>query len=214
LCGSLISTEPKSYREGTKPDMRLNSLLTDKKASILEKWFNVIIESYPPDTASFLKTQSNRFANPIGSTISKGIEDIFDELLRGLNLPQAEEKTSQFLDDIVRIRAVQDFTPSQALSFIFPLKRIIREELAAEIAGNRLLDEILALESEIDGLALSSFDIYMKCREKIYDIKANEVKRSTFRLLQMANLINDTNGEEPDLAGNINLKIKRGEVKK
>ncbi|MDP1758292.1 MAG: RsbRD N-terminal domain-containing protein [Thermodesulfovibrionales bacterium] len=194
--------------------MRLNSLLTDKKASILEKWFNVIIESYPPDTASFLKTQSNRFANPIGSTISKGIEDIFDELLRGLNLPQAEEKTSQFLDDIVRIRAVQDFTPSQALSFIFPLKRIIREELAAEIAGNHLSDEILALESEIDGLALSSFDIYMKCREKIYDIKANEVKRSTFRLLQMANLINDTNGEEPDLAGNINLKIKRGEVKK
>ncbi|MBI3378309.1 MAG: RsbRD N-terminal domain-containing protein [Nitrospirae bacterium] len=190
--------------------MRLNSLLADKKASILEKWFDVIIETYPPDTASFLKNRNNRFANPTGSTISQGIEDIFDELLRGLN----KEKTSQFLDDIVRIRAVQDFTPSQALSFIFPLKRIIREELAAEIAGNHLSDEILSLESEIDGLALSAFDIYMKCREKIYDIKANEVKRSTFRLMQMANLINDTNGEEPDLAGNINLKIKRGEVKK
>ena len=188
--------------------MRLNSLLTDKKASILEKWFDVIIESYPPDTSNFLKTQSNRFANPIGSTISKGIEDIFDELLRGLNPPQAEEKTSQFLDDIVRIRAVQDFTPSQALSFIFPLKRIIREELCVEIAEKQLSDEMLSLESAIDNLALSAFDIYMKCREKIYDIKANEVKRSTFRLLQMANLINDTNGEEPDLVGNINLKIK------
>ena len=94
--------------------MRLNSLLADKKASILEKWFDVIIESYPPDTSNFLKTQSNRFANPIGSTISKGIEDIFDELLRGLN----KEKTSEFLDNLdnmVRIRAVQDFTPSQAV---------------------------------------------------------------------------------------------------
>ena len=91
--------------------MRLNSLLADKKASILEKWFDVIIESYPPDTSNFLKTQSNRFANPIGSTISKGIEDIFDELLRGLN----KEKTSEFLDNMVRIRAVQDFTPSQAV---------------------------------------------------------------------------------------------------
>ena len=193
--------------------MRLNSLLTDKKASILEKWFDVIIESYPPDTSNFLKTQSNRFANPIGSTISKGIEDIFDELLRGLN----KEKTSEFLDNLdnmVRIRAVQDFTPSQAVFFIFPLKRIIREELRVEIAEKQLSDEILSLESTIDSLALSAFDIYMKCREKIYDIKANEVKRSTFRLLQMANLINDTNGEEPDLAGNINLKIKRGEVKK
>ena len=187
--------------------MRLNSLLADKKDSILEKWFNVIIESYPPDTSSFLKNQSSRFANPAGSAISQGIEDIFDELLRGLN----QENTLQFLDNIVRIRAVQDFTPSQALSFIFPLKRIIREELTAEIAGNQLLDEILALEYKIDGLALAAFDIYMKCREKIYEIKANEVKSMTFRLLQMANLINDSDGLKPELKGSNNLKIKRGE---
>lgn len=204
------STDPKSCREGIKPDMRLNSLLADKKASILEKWFDVIIESYPPDTSNFLKTQSNRFANPIGSTISKGIDNIFDELLIGLN----KEKTSEFLDNMVRIRAVQNFTPSQALSFIFPLKRIIREELRVEIAEKQLSDEILSLESTIDSLALSAFDIYMKCREKIYDIKANEVKSMTFRLLQMANLINDADGHEPDLKGSNNLKIKRGEVKK
>ncbi|MCX5717765.1 MAG: RsbRD N-terminal domain-containing protein [Nitrospirae bacterium] len=190
--------------------MKLNSLLADKKDAILEKWFDVIIESYPPDTSNFLKNQSNRFANPAGSAISQGIENIFDELLRGLN----QENTLQFLDNIVRIRAVQDFTPSQALSFIFPLKRIIREELTVEIAGNQLLDEILALESKIDDLALSAFDIYMKCREKIYEIKANEVKSMTFRLLQMANLINDTEGHEPDFKGNNKLKIKRGEVKK
>lgn len=184
----------KSYREGTKPDMRLNSLLADKKASILEKWFDVIIESYPPVTSNFLKTQSNRFANPIGSTISKGIEDIFDELLRGLN----KEKTSEFLDNMVRIRAVQDFTPSQAISFIFPLKRIIREELRVEIAEKQLSDEILSLESTIDSLALSAFDIYMKCREKIYEIKANEVRNMTFRLLQRANLICEIQDQEQD----------------
>lgn len=184
----------KSYREGTKPDMRLNSLLSDKKASILGKWFDVIIESYPPATSNFLKTQSNRFANPIGSTISKGIEDIFDEVLRGLN----KEKTSQFLDNMVRIRAVQDFTPSQAISFIFPLKRIIREELRVEIAEKQLSDEILSLESTIDSLALSAFDIYMKCREKIYEIKANEVKRMTSRLLQRANLICEIQDQEQD----------------
>ncbi|RJQ40609.1 MAG: hypothetical protein C4550_03130 [Nitrospiraceae bacterium] len=194
--------------------MRLNSLLADKKASILEKWFDVIIETYPPDTSSFLKTQSNRFANPIGSTISKGIEDIFDELLRNLSLPRAEEKTSEFLDNMVRVRAVQDFTASQAVSFIFPLKGIIREELRVEIAEKELSDELLAFESAIDNLALSAFDIYMKCREKIYEIKANEVKSMTFRLLQMANLINDAEGLEPALKGNNNLKIKRGEVKK
>lgn len=190
--------------------MRLNSLLADKKASIMGKWFDVIIESYPPETSNFLKNQNNRFTNPIGATISKGIEDIFDELIRGLN----KEKTLEFLDNMVRIRAVQDFTASQAVFFIFPLKRIIREELRVEIAEKQLSDEILSLESTIDNLALSAFDIYMKCREKIYEIKANEVKSMTFRLLQMANLINDADGHEPALKGNNNLKIKRGEVKK
>jgi len=190
--------------------MRLNSLLADKKASILEKWFDVIVDSYPPDTANFLKNQTNRFTNPTGSTIFKGIEDILDELING----RSGEKASQFLDDVVRIRAVQDFTPAQALAFIFPLKKIIREELAAEIAADNLSGEILSLESEIDGLALLSFDIYMKCKEKIYEIKANEVKSMTFRLLQMANLINEANGQETDLKEPINLKINRGEVKK
>ena len=54
----------------------------------------------------------------------------------------------------------------------------------------------------------------MKCREKIYEIKADEVKSMTFRLLQMANLINDADGHEPALKGSNNLKTKRGEVKK
>lgn len=185
----------KSYREGTKPDMRLNSLLADKKASILGKWFDVIIESYPPATSNFLKTQSNRFANPIGSTISKGIEGIFDELLRGLN----KEKTSQFLDNMVRIRAVQDFTPSQAISFIFPLKRIIREELRVEIAEKQLSDEILSLESTIDSLALLAFDIYMKCRERIFELRVNEIKNMTYGLLKRANLISEIEEHESDI---------------
>lgn len=190
--------------------MRLNSLLADKKASILEKWFDVIIESYPPDTANFLRNKHNRFTNPVGATISQGVSDIYEELLKG----STSSNISQFLDNIIKIRAVQDFTPSQAVFFIFPLKRIIREELRVEIAEKQLSDEILSLESTIDNLALSAFDIYMKCREKIYEIKANEVKSMTFRLLQMANLINDADGHEPALKGSNNLKTKRGEVKK
>lgn len=188
----------------------LNDLLAEKKTSILGQWFDVIIESYPPETTKFLKSQDNRFTNPVGAAIFQGISDIYDEILKG----STNGSISMYLDNIIKIRAVQDFTPSQAVAFVLLLKKVIREELRAEIAEKQLSDEILSLESTIDNLALSAFDIYMKCREKIYDIKANEVKRSTFRLLQMANLINDTNGEEPDLAGNINLKIKRGEVKK
>jgi len=159
------------------------------------KWFDVIIECYPPETALFFKNQKDRFANPVGSTIFQGIEKIFNELLYGEN----PDNISQFLDNIVRVRAVQDFTPSQAIAFIFLLKKVIREELRQEIEENKLYGELLAFELKIDNLALSAFDIYMKCREKLNEIKANEVKNMTFRLLQQANLICELKEQESDI---------------
>lgn len=167
--------------------MRLKNLLLEKKSTILERWFDVILETYPAETLRFLKTQKERFANPVGHTILEGIEGIFDETLNGVN----PERVSPFLDNIIRIRAVQDFTPSQAISFIFLLKKVIREELKDEVLEKGIAQELLELESKIDELAFLSFDIFMRCREKIYEIKANEVRNMTFRLLQRANLISD-----------------------
>jgi hypothetical protein len=168
------------------------NLLTHKRSTILKKWFDVVIEIYPPETALFLKKQKDRFANPIGSTIFQGIEDLFGELLQGINY----EKVSTYLDNIIRIRAVQDFTPSQAISFVFLLKGVIREELRKEIRENSLSEELLVLESRIDELALLSFDIFMKCREKIYELKAIELNNQTYSLLKRAKLIIDLEEQE------------------
>ena len=96
-----------------------------------------------------------------------------------------------FLDGIVRIRAVQDFAPSQAVSFIFVLKGVVRGELKNELLENRFSEELAAFDSAVDVLALFAFDIYMKCREKIYELKAKEATNMTFRLLQQARIIVD-----------------------
>lgn len=52
------------------------------------------------------------------------------------------------------------------------------------------------LESEIDELALYTFDIYAKCREQLYDLKTDELKRMTFTLLKKANLMSEIPVEE------------------
>jgi hypothetical protein len=173
---------------------KLHSILAGKKASILKKWLDVIVGSYALDTSNYGKALGNQFTNPIGSTLSKGVEDIFADLLRGPD----EKKTAEVLADVVRLRAVQDFLPSQALSFFFSLKSIIRKELSAEIAEQQLSEEMLSLESSIDNLALSAFDMFMQSREKIYEIKAREVQRMNFRLLQRANLIHAAYGPAPE----------------
>ena len=189
--------------------MNLKNLLLKKKKPILERWFDLIVETYPPETIQFLKSQKDRFANPVGSTIYQGIEDIFDQFVQ----ESEPEQICTFLDNVIRIRAVQDFNASQALVFIFQLKKVIREELKDEIHKKNLSHELLVLESAIDNLALLSFDIYMKCREQVYELKANEVKRMTYSLLKKANLIFDIEEQETAPAEDVvnidNLTEKR-----
>ena len=167
--------------------MELKSLLTEKRATILKKWFDLILDTYPADTSNFLKKQKNQFANPVGHTISEGIEGLLDGLLEEAD----SDKVSPFLDSIIRVRAIQDFTPSEAIGFIFLLKQVIRESLYKEIREHQMYDELLRLETRIDDLVRISFDVYMKCREQVYELKANEVKKMTFRLLQRANLVKE-----------------------
>jgi hypothetical protein len=169
--------------------MELKGLLIENKAAILRKWFDLILESYPSDTSTFLKKQKNKFANPVGHTISEGIEGLFDGLLKEVN--SDSDRVSPFLDNIIRVRAIQEFTPSEAIGFIFLLKKVIRESLQREIREHQMYDELLRLESRIDDLVRSSFNVYMKCREQVYDLKANEVKKMTFRLLQRAKLVKE-----------------------
>jgi len=57
---------------------------------------------------------------------------------------------------------------------------------------------LIDLESRIDGLALLSLDIYMKHREKLYEIRVNEVKNRVSGLMRSAGLISELE-EEPDL---------------
>jgi hypothetical protein len=168
--------------------MPLIDHLTRKKAAILKRWLNVLFESYPPETAVFLKKEKDHFDNPVGSRISQGLEGLYDTFFQEMD----KDKILNFLDEIIRIRALQDFSPSQALAFIFLLKHIIREELADPIRAEKLGAEMLELESRIDGLALLAFDVYSKRREKIYEVRANEMKGRVSLLLRKAGITDES----------------------
>ncbi len=166
--------------------MGLKNILSDKRSAVLKRWFDKIVETYPQDASGHLRKQKAQFANPVGYTITEGIEGLYESLLTGL-IP---DEVATLLDGIVRIRAVQDFTPSEAVSFIFMLKKAVREELRQEISQQAVSsEELTAFEATVDDLALYAFDLYMKCREKIYEIKANEARSATFRLLQKAGIL-------------------------
>ena len=61
--------------------MVLAKLLARQKANIVKAWFDRLINSYPPDTAQFLKSQKDQFANPVGFTAQESMQGLFDLML-------------------------------------------------------------------------------------------------------------------------------------
>ena len=159
----------------------MQNLLKEKKTAILERWFHLILETYPNDTASMMRKDKDQFTNPVGSTVSREIEVLFKNLCEG----SQDETCQSSLDSILKIRSVQDFSPSKAVGFIFLLKRAIGETLKNEIYKEPVVDRWLKFESRIDALALQAFDIYMDCREKICEIRVNQARAEKEMALRM-----------------------------
>ena len=164
--------------------MKLANLLTQKKSQIVDRWIKLLYESYPAQAAIFLKKEKDKFDNPVGYRIARGLNEIFEAMVQ-------EMETKQLLaalDEVIRIRALQDISPSQALAFLFLLKSIIREELAEEFEKQNFTAELMELDSRIDGLSLLGFDVYTQRREKLCELKVNEVKNRVSGLLRKSGL--------------------------
>jgi len=163
--------------------MEFEDLLLRNQLTILKRWFDLILDTYPADTAALMRKDRNQFTNPVGSTILQEIEVLYKGLLEGKN----SEGFSASLNSILKIRSVQDFSPSNAVGFIFLLKKAMEETLKREIREEPTREKWLKFLSRIDELALHAFDIYMDCREKICEIRMNQAKSEkemAFRMME------------------------------
>ena len=147
----------------------LEEALTARRAAVLERWLQAAFATYPAQTARFLGGVADPFGNPVGHTLRTGLARLYDALAAG----RPAEEMAAAADGIVRIRAVQEFTPSAAVGFVPALRGILREELA----GAGLADaERAAVEDGVDRMALAAFDVYMQCREKLFQIRVRELR--------------------------------------
>ena len=163
--------------------MEFQNLLLQNQTAILKRWFSLILEAYPADAAALMREDQNRFTNPVGSTLSREIESLFKGLVENCE----PERFSAPLSGILKIRSVQDFSPSQAVGFVLFLKKAIGETLGNGIIKGSVLDEWLEFQSRIDEVSLRAFDLYMECREKICEITVNRARAEremAFRMLE------------------------------
>lgn len=172
-------------------------LMRQRRNAILERWLEGALASYASDASKFFSREKDPFANPVGAGFRESAAAILDNLLEEFDA----ERVCAHLEGIIKIRAIQDFSPSRAVSFVFLLKDAVRRELRDADLDRRALDELASVDAAIDQTALFAFDIYVKCREQVYELRVDEVKRNVSAIMKRF-AGTDADAEPPEDRGN------------
>jgi hypothetical protein len=147
----------------------LEEILQEKRQAIKERWLDLVLADYSPETAKFLKNKKDRFANPVGHTFTQGLDVLCDALIDDREVAEVDDT----LEEVIRIRAVQDLPPSVGVGFLQALKRAVEREVGkADAAALRVFDQ------RVDRLTLRAFDLYMACRTKIFELRIDDLRRN------------------------------------
>ena len=165
----------------------LIDFLRENRTSILQEWFDQTVNTYEPEMTRFLKKEKNQFSNPVRNTIINSLEKIYDGILQ-----ENDNRDQNDLEQIIKVRAVQDFSPSDALSFLFDLKRIIRSDITNRNLDEEFMKELFDLDERFESIYKRAFNIYNECRIKIHEIKIAEVKSRSERAFEILRKKNKT----------------------
>jgi hypothetical protein len=163
-----------------------------EREQILAKWNEAVFATYPLNTTGFARTQEDQFRNPGGHAIRLALEEVYNAVSGQLS---SEKLLRDSLEMFVKLRAVQNFTPVQALGVMYLLKPLLRERILPACLQNGLLDEYLEAESRLDTAALLACDIYAASRERIFEERIGEIKRQHAQIVRWARK-KDEAGEE------------------
>lgn len=166
--------------------MTLREALSERREAIYSRWLENTLATYPDDAAGFFSRVRDQFRNPVGHTFSENLRVVTDALIDGVEASTVSEE----LEKLIKIRSIQEMTAAESVRFIFDLKDVVRSELASELRSGPT-SELEQIDRDIDALALTAFDVYARCREQLFDIRVDEVKRTVSGLMRRLNRMDE-----------------------
>jgi hypothetical protein len=154
-------------------DLDLAEAFRNYRKKIVDQWVEYTLSTYK--SSDFFVKEKDKFANPTGVNIREGLDSLFTLLSKGAD----SEEFRKPIDTIMRLRAVQEFTPSQAVAPLNAVKHITRDILAADKERSVFIKDLYDFEFAVDLALLMAFDIYMESRERLYQVRINELKSGT-----------------------------------
>ena len=163
--------------------MRSKETLATLREQAIQKWTDAVFALYPFETTGFIRTKKDQFANPVGFATREAAAVLFD-VVSGADVDT--ENVHEALGALVRIRAVQDMRPDQAVGVLFLFKPILRELFLVDMLTEGRLNDYLEMESRVDSLALVAFNMYIGDRERVYAERVAEQRRGDSQLRRWA----------------------------
>ena len=169
-------------------EIALQARLLQHREELTRRWIDVVHGTYPFETIGFLRTRKDRFMNPVGHRTDEAAQAVIDAVL----VPEVDENAlGKALEEIVRVRAVQDFPPETAIGIFFALKDILRAHLAADTGSEAYAPALRGLETRIDAIVLMAFGAYARCREQLFRMKVEETQRRYSQIVRLARKYGD-----------------------
>ena len=150
--------------------MDLAEAFRNHRDKIVKNWVEYTLSTY--GASVFFTKERDKFANPVGGTVREALDNLFGLLSKGAE----KEEYVPWLEQIIAIRSVQEFTPSQAVAPFNAVKHITRDILGKDKERRHLVSELYDFEFAVDLAVLSAFDIYMQYRERLYQVRINEIR--------------------------------------
>jgi hypothetical protein len=156
-----------------EPDV-VGRWLQRHREEILGAWRSLVLARLSAAPAAPSPSPPDPFGNPVGSRVHATTAAVLDALAGRL----PPEALAAAMEPLMRVQAIQGRPASEAVALVPLLRRASRE--VPEGIGPA---EAATLEERLDALLLIAFDLYMRCREDIFEIRVRETRRRVSALL-------------------------------
>ncbi len=151
-------------------EMGLDEAFRNYGERIVNEWVEYALSTYKE--SRFFQKEKDKFANPVGGNV----REAFSKLFTLLSQNKEPKEFITPLEQFIRIRSVQEFTASQAVSPIHAVKHITREVFSKDKERSHLVNELYDFEFAVDMAVLTAFDLYMENRERLCKVRIEEIR--------------------------------------
>lgn len=171
--------------------MSFTEFAKKNKDTLLQKWVDVFYSAYPLGSSGFVRTSKDKFTNPIGIITQSSLNVLYDAVI-GEDIEPESVKNA--LAKLIELRAVQEMSPSRAVGPLVQMKHIFKQEVYQACLEEskdskslqQLFDDYFIVEARIESLLFMAFDLYSGDREKIFNLRVEEIHRSQSQLVRWA----------------------------